>query len=221
MEKWNEWVLDYYQELYRKWKAYPPIELLLPFKDKECQRVTRSFYDKYYNDQRPRQLWLGINPGRFGSGITGIAFSDPVLLEEHCGISNTWDKKKELSAEFIFEVIQAAGGPEIFYRKVYIDAISPIGYVLEGVNFNYYDKPEFFRKLKPQIESHLRSLHGRPLKAPLVIIGKGKNENFFKQLESPFKEFTSLPHPRWIMQYRRKDKVKWIDRYLSTFQLAE
>ncbi|MFI5224347.1 MAG: DUF4918 domain-containing protein, partial [Nitrospirales bacterium] len=64
-------------------------------------------------------LILGINPGRLGAGLTGIPFTDPLKLQNICGIENTLPKKAELSADFIYTMISAFGGPEAFYKKFY------------------------------------------------------------------------------------------------------
>ena len=78
------------------------IEIINPYPDKEVKAVVRSFYNKYFNDNNPRVFIIGINPGRFGGGITGISFTDPVALKEFCGIENNLGDKKELSSRFIF-----------------------------------------------------------------------------------------------------------------------
>ena len=49
-----------------------------------------------------RHLLLGINPGRFGGGVTGIPFTDPIRLQNVCGIENNFEKKQELSSVFIY-----------------------------------------------------------------------------------------------------------------------
>jgi hypothetical protein len=48
------------------------VQWLYPLKNPETRRCIKSFYSKYYSDTNERILILGINPGRFGSGITGI-----------------------------------------------------------------------------------------------------------------------------------------------------
>ena len=215
---WSSWHLEYYDQLSSQWPVIEGVELLQPFKEKSAQKVRSTFYQKYYNDYEPRQLWLGINPGRFGAGITGIPFSDPMCLAEDCGIKNPWQKRQELSAQFIFSCIREYGGAERFYQKVYIDSICPLGLLKEGLNFNYYDDKSFFKKVKSTIEKHLSKLHQLNFTGPVVIIGKGKNEKFFNELTHPFTTYKSLPHPRWIMQYKRKDLKKWINTYLETIE---
>ena len=49
------------------------IRIMNPFSEShETMRVVKEFYNKYYNDENERHLILGINPGRFGGGLTGI-----------------------------------------------------------------------------------------------------------------------------------------------------
>lgn len=46
-----------------------------PFREgEEIFSVSSSFYRKFYTDNTPRHLILGINPGGFGAGVTAIPF---------------------------------------------------------------------------------------------------------------------------------------------------
>src|SRR6185503_216256 len=101
--------------------------------------ICNKFYHKFYQDDVLRWMIMGINPGRFGGGITGIPFTDPIRLQNECGILNPWQKKQELSSLFIYDVINAFGGPEAFYKEFYITAISPLGFTKNKRNLNYYD----------------------------------------------------------------------------------
>ncbi|MFI5136454.1 MAG: DUF4918 domain-containing protein, partial [Sphingobacteriales bacterium] len=50
------------------------IGIMNPFKDnnhEQINAVSARFYQKYYSDNNQRILILGINPGRFGAGLTG------------------------------------------------------------------------------------------------------------------------------------------------------
>src|SRR6187399_446287 len=87
--------------------AIPDVEVLNPFKDPYTVSLARQFYNKYYGDTSKRHIILGINPGRFGSGLTGVPFTDPIKMETLCGIPNTLPKKAELSADFIYTMIAA------------------------------------------------------------------------------------------------------------------
>src|SRR5687767_6226571 len=62
----------------------PGIEVMHPFLDAETARIVEVFYNKYYGDDNPRYCIIGINPGRFGGGVTGIPFTDPIRLEKEC-----------------------------------------------------------------------------------------------------------------------------------------
>src|SRR5215210_2937741 len=115
------------------------VEVMNPFSDEETARIVRNFYNKYYNDNNPRYCIIGINPGRFGGGVTGIPFTDPIRLENECGIKNDFRKLAELSSIFVYEVVKAYGGAEKFYHDFLITALSPLGFTKNGVNLNYYD----------------------------------------------------------------------------------
>jgi len=212
---WNEWVLPYYEQLRLNWSAPEGVEVLDPYGREDIRALRRQFYNQYYADARPRQLWLGINPGRLGAGRTGIPFSDAVQLKKVCGLRAPGPDREELSAAFVFEVIQAAGGPDTFFQQVFIDSVSPLGYVRKGVNCNYYDEPVLFNHLRPRLERHLEELLQRPGPEEIVLLGKGKNLKAFQQLYNGNRRIVALPHPRWVMQYRRRDKDKWVKRYLE------
>ena len=67
---------------------------------------------------------------------TGIPFTDPVRLRDICGIENDFQNKPELSSDFIYRLIDVMGGPRHFYKHYYIGAVSPLGFVKNGKNFN-------------------------------------------------------------------------------------
>src|SRR5688500_1007729 len=63
------------------------IRIMNPFRENEqILPLSSAFYKKYYDDPRPRHIILGINPGRFGGGVTGVPFTDPKRLKKECGI---------------------------------------------------------------------------------------------------------------------------------------
>ena len=127
------------------------ISILNPFRDNpQIIPVISQFYRKYYNDDKIRYLILGINPGRFGAGITGIPFTDTRRLTEKCGLSIPGMDTFETSSVFIYEMIDAYGGAEEFYYRFYISAVSPLGFTSAGtkgkeVNYNYYDSKKLER----------------------------------------------------------------------------
>ena len=63
-------------------------QIVNPYKNAEVKRVLPLFYENFYNDSNERLFVFGINHGRFGGGLTGLSFTDPVALREFCGIEN-------------------------------------------------------------------------------------------------------------------------------------
>ena len=101
----SEKLIDYYLQLKPPNSLPRGIEVLFPQKDKQVIGLVRKFFEKYYNDDKPRSLMLGINPGRHGAGITGVNFTGPRQLKENCGIDHHLKLSSELSAEFIYDMI--------------------------------------------------------------------------------------------------------------------
>jgi len=189
-----------------------------PYRDPVAWNLCEQFYDKYYSDEAKRALILGINPGRFGGGITGIPFTDPLALEKECDIPNTLKKKTELSSEFIYHMIRAYGGPALFYRHFYISALSPLGFTHEGKNLNYYDNKELEKKVTPFIIESIRTQLDFGIRKDVCFcLGEGDNFKFLSWLNSSqhfFERIIPLAHPRFIMQYRRKKIDEYIADYL-------
>src|SRR6266540_7443829 len=99
------------------------IAVMNPYTDPRTQFCVRTFLEKYFADNRERTLILGINPGRFGAGITGVTFTDPIALTDACGIPNDLPRRPELSATFIYQLITRLGGPRTFYGSFFLSAI--------------------------------------------------------------------------------------------------
>ena len=206
----------------------PPIipkgfELLHPQPSPEVMEVVKRFFKKFYTDNRPRKLLLGINPGRFGAGITGINFTAPRQLKDECGIDHTWGNSSELSAEFIYEMINAYGGSQKFYGDFFIGAVSPLGYIKDGKNINYYDDKQLQKSVTPFIVETIRQQLKMGLSNDTCFcIGGEKNYKFLSELNEKHKFFrTILPlaHPRFIMQYRRKKKDEFVKEYLDILNI--
>lgn len=208
-------ILAFYDALHIKETLPEGVEIINPYHEAEVKEVCRKFYSKYYNDSNGRHMILGINPGRFGAGITGIPFTDPQKLDDECGIPNSFNKRIELSSEFIYLLINAMGGPAHFYRHYYIGAVSPLGFLRDGKNYNYYDSPKLFRILKPFIVKSLVEQIGLGITSrKCFCLGQGKNFEHLEKLNDElglFNEIIPLPHPRWVMQYRRKKLDKYLD----------
>ena len=113
------YVIEFNQKLKLNIPLPKGVEVMNPFISQDTLEISVKFYRKYYSDENERILILGINPGRFGGGITGIPFTDPVKLENICGIHNQMKKVTEPSAGFIYDMIEAYGGPEAFLQQVF------------------------------------------------------------------------------------------------------
>lgn len=202
------------------------ITAMNPFSDPAISRTAAGFYRKYYGDENPRHLILGINPGRFGAGVTGIPFTDPKRLVEKCGLEFHGRVKHEPSSVFVYEVIEAFGGVPDFYARFYINSVCPLGFTSQGtngreVNFNYYDLPELTKVLHGFIVENIRKQVAMGVETDICFcFGKGKNENFLRKLNDElrfFRKIVALEHPRFIMQYRARSKQLFIEKYLSAF----
>ncbi len=199
------------------------IELLYPFSDKETTDAIKEFYTKFYKGNTGRSMIIGINPGRFGGGVTGIPFTDPIRLESECGIKNNWQKKQELSSLFIYDMITAYGGVNAFYSKFYITSVSPLGFIKSGVNLNYYGDKILKESIKPFVVDCLQKQLGWGIKTDVAFcMGEGENFKFLTKLNevhSIFEQIIPLPHPRYIMQYKLKKKDDYIQKYLEVLCL--
>jgi hypothetical protein len=201
------------------------ISVMNPFRNNpDVVSVISQFYRKFYSDNRKRHLILGINPGRFGAGVTGIPFTDTVRLKENCGLVIPGLKSFETSSVYIYEMIEKYGGPEKFYADFYISSVSPLGFTLTGkkgsvTNYNYYDSRQLTDAIKEFVISSLRKqLEFGIRKNVCFCLGTGKNFKFISGLNDElhiFDRIEPLEHPRFIMQYRSKQKSAYIDSYIK------
>ena len=212
-------VLSFYKTLEIRSDLPDGVVILNPYSDEVSLSYCTQFYEKFYSDKNERTLILGINPGRHGGGVTGIPFTDPMKLEQYCGIENPFNKKPELSADFIYTMIREYGGPEDFYSKFYFSAISPLGFTKDGKNLNYYDLRELQLGLKDFIIDSLnKQLEFGINRSVCYCLGEGENFKFLNRLNTDleiFKNIIPLAHPRFIMQYRRKKVGAYVSDYLT------
>lgn len=218
-------MLALYRRLNPEFVLPGEVAIMNPYLDPAAWQLTERFYRKFYNDHYPRLLLFGINPGRFGGGITGIPFTDPVRLEADCGIRNDLPRKSELSSAFMYQMMGSLGGVAAFYGRFLFTALSPLGFTMGGKNLNYYDRPDLLEAARPFIIRNVRAHVEIPgvTQSRCICIGEGKNLDFFRKLneqEDFFPEILSLPHPRWIMQYRRKSLDEYIRLYADTLMKA-
>lgn len=197
------------------------VEVMNPFSDIETARIVSVFYEKYYSDNNPRYCIIGINPGRFGGGITGIPFTDPIRLDKDCGVQNNLRRKQELSSVFVYDMINAFGGAKAFYDTFYITAVSPLGFTMANKNLNYYDDKQLAKIIIPfAIDCFEKQIAWGLNSSVAFCLGEGENYKFLLRLNNEYKLFDKivpLPHPRFIMQYKLKTKENYINRYLEEF----
>ena len=188
-----------------------------PYADRRIQAYLRPFLNKYFSDNRERTLIIGINPGRFGAGITGVTFVDPVALADECGIENDMPRRRELSSIFVYDVINHLGGPQSFYEQFFVSAVSPLGFTRGGRNMNYYDDRKLERAVTPFIISSIEAQIALGCRREQVIVlGRGQNAKFLMRLNDEhrwFRTVHALDHPRFIMQYRRKKLDSYVANY--------
>ena len=224
MDNFAERIINFNRKLRIDINLPEGIRVMNPFDDNpEAFEVSSAFYRKYYSDNNKRRLILGINPGRFGAGITGIPFTDTKRLEEKCGLRIDGFTSHEPSSVFIYDVIDAFGGAGRFYSEFYINSACPLGFTVSGnkgkeVNYNYYDSRELATLLRPFIIKSIRDHISMGIDTRVAYcLGTGKNYKIIDLLNGEyrfFNELVPLEHPRYIMQYRSKQKEEYIEKYL-------
>lgn len=200
-------------------------QVVNPYLDNpETMHVMQRFYKKYYQDRRQRQFIIGINPSRHGAGVTGVPFTDTKRLEGVCGIRMETAYTHEISSVYMYDMIEAYGGVDRFYSQFYINSPFPLAIVRQAkagkwVNANYYDDPVLYAKVKDFMLWSLKSHIQMGLDVSKVFVLGKKNAKFLEALNKEaqlFGEIKVLEHPRYIQQYKSKEKEKYIIKYLET-----
>jgi len=228
MTTFAEKVISFYQDLEYNGSLPSGVSIMNPFKyNPKIIPVISKFYNKFYNDYNSRHLLLGINPGRFGAGVTGIPFTDSKRLSENCGLSIPGLDTFETSSVFIYDMIYAFGGTEKFYSRYFISSVSPLGFTSltangKQVNYNYYDSKNLMENVYGFIiESIQKQLDFGIERDICFCLGTGKNYKFLLKLNSKFRFFDTivpLEHPRYVMQYKSKQKHIYIKKYIGALQ---
>lgn len=224
MATFAEKVIEFNNNLEFTGKLPENIKIMNPFKEnKEVLPISSQFYNKFYNDNETRKLILGINPGRFGAGVTGIPFTDTKRLADVCKIEIDSVSTHEPSSVFVYEMIEHYGGAEKFYGNYFITAMSPLGFIIKNskgnwINCNYYDFEELFYAVKPFIIETLKKQVDFGVDTKICyVLGKknAKYVNLINRQEKLFDSVVALDHPRFIQQYKSKFKDQYISDYLS------
>jgi len=199
------------------------VSVINPFAAAEAVSISEAFYTKYYQDDAARTAIMGINPGRFGAGVTGVPFTDPDKMERECGIANSFEKKAEASSNFVYEFIHAWGTVAGFYQHYFIGGVCPLGFLKEGKNYNFYDEPALRDAVLPFIIEKMWAQIDLGLKRDkCYLLGKGQLFAFMTKLNKEhgfFEELIALPHPRWVMQYRYKRRHEFAQEIAATLAI--
>lgn len=214
--------ITFFQSLRFPARLPKPIQVMNPYQDTTLFNIVTVFFRKFYHDTATRVFLWGINPGRFGSGVTGIPFTDPFALANFLEIPHNLTGKRELSSEFVYRVVEKWGGAKKFYGTFYINSLSPLGFTRLGKNYNFYDDSALLKLSEPFIVQSLSAqLEFGANRKAAICLGTGKLYDVFSQLNDThhfFETIVPIEHPRFIMQYRRKQIEKFVEKYLTTLQ---
>lgn len=201
--------------------------LVNPFRDNpETMKVMAQFYQKFYRDSNPRKFIIGINPSRHGAGITGVPFTDTKRLHSVCGIKMQSAYSHEPSSVFMYDIIEKYGGAKEFYADFYINSPFPLAIVRKSssgkwLNANYYDDKALFNAVKEFMIESLKQHLAIGLHTETAFVLGTKNASFLAKINTEqkfFKNLIVLEHPRYIQQYKTKQKPEYIDKYLRLLQ---
>lgn len=224
-KSFGERVIDFNKNLHFSDKLPEGFQVINPFLDNpETLEVMQQFYHKFYHDSAQRKFIVGINPSRHGAGVTGVPFTDTKRLESVCGIKMHSAHTHEVSSVFMYDMIAEYGGPSDFYAQFYINSPFPLAIVRqtkEGkwLNANYYDDPVLFEMVKDYMILSLKKHINLGLDTSEVYILGKKNADFIKKINTEanlFGRLKILEHPRYIQQYKSKEKQHYIDKYILT-----
>lgn len=224
-ETFADRVINFNRQLLFTGKIPNDFRVLNPYTDHpETMQVMEKFYHKFYNDNTERKFIIGINPSRHGAGVTGVPFTDTKRLDAICGIKMNSAHTHEVSSVFMYEMIEAIGGPKEFYQEFYINSPFPLAIIRKGkeggpwLNANYYDDPNLFAMVREYMIESLKKHISMGLNTREVYILGKKNADYIKKLnqeEGLFKKLHILEHPRYIQQYKSKEKQLYIDKYIQ------
>jgi len=214
--------IKYFSSLNPLTKKLQGVEIMNPYASPSVKEVVEEFYNKFYNDDKKRLYVFGINPGRFGGGLTGISFTDPVALREKCKVENNLGERKELSSKFVYKVIDEFGGTKKFFSNIFLTALYPFAITKEGKNYNYYDDKPLAQRLKSEIVQTIKTqIEFGARRDKVVLLGK-KNAEYFSVINEEhkfFKKTLVLEHPRYVMQYKLKQIDFYIKKYIDAINL--
>ena len=222
-------VIDFNRNLFFSEALPEGFQVINPYMDNpETMDVMSQFYHKFYADSEQRKFIVGINPSRHGAGVTGVPFTDTKRLETICGIKMDSAHTHEISSVFMYDMIREFGGASAFYKQFYINSPFPLAIVRKTkdgkwLNANYYDDNALFETVKDFMILTLRNHISLGLDTSEVYVLGKKNALFIQKLNKEarlFDQLKVLEHPRYIQQYKSKEKQLYIDKYIVTLNKA-
>lgn len=224
-ESFGDKVINFNRQLNFSGALPDGFKVINPYMDNpETMQVMQQFYHKFYSDTEQRKFIVGINPSRHGAGVTGVPFTDTKRLENVCGIKMESAHTHEISSVFMYDMIAEYGGAATFYKQFYINSPFPLAIVRktkEGnwLNANYYDDAALFEMVKEFMILTIKNNIGIGLDTSEVYVLGKKNALFIQKLNKEahlFEQIKVLEHPRYIQQYKSKEKQIYIDKYILT-----
>ena len=202
-------------------------KLINPYSGKQqaavC-KITTAFYQKYFDDTKPRRLILGSSPARRGTAMTGVPFEDAKHLQTETGILIDQFYINQSSSNFLYDVMTKYGGSKKFYNAFYLGFVWPLGLASinakgNEVNCNYYENKKVQNLLLPFIVHSLRRQIDFGIDTSVCYcIGSGENYKVLVNINHQYHFFETivpLEHPRFITQYHPKDHDKYLEKYLN------
>ena len=115
--------------------------------------------------------------------------------------------------------MEALGGPVEFCRYYILSFPYPLVLLNQGLNYNYYDSPALLKALWPNLQRSLRQqVADFDLRRDVAVSLGKRNGEFLKKLNDELKLFERivvLDHPRYLMQYRRRELEAQVARYVT------
>ena len=165
-----------------------------------------------------------INPSRKGAVVTGVPFTDTKRLATVCGIEMKSAHTHEVSSVFVYDMIEAYGGPERFYSDFYINSPFPLAIIRETkdgswLNANYYDDSLLFEMVKEFMIESLKKHIDLGLDCSEVFVLGKKNAVFIEKLNREERCLINYcPGASEIYSaYKSKERDLYIDKYINAF----
>lgn len=215
--------IAYYNTLTAPANLPAGIHVMNPYPQPAVQDIVQAFYTKFFNDNNRRVFVLGINPGRFGAGVTGISFTTPQNLRRYCDIPNNLPDTPELSSRFIYQVVDAFGGAPAFYSHFFLTSLFPLALTKAAKNYNFYDDRATTEALWPAITETVRTQLDFGYDRRVAVCLGRKNESYLRRLNDQqgfFDRVVTLDHPRYILQYKTREASLYLEKYIATLQMC-